>query len=348
MPNNARTDYFSGMLVLQNDLAHDQSGRQQADQTRVSDFYTNGVLKDPNGLSNFALTVDGTTNTLVNVGWGTAYANGHRIKIDSNIDYRVSNLTQTINGICTPYSSGNLGVPLSSYTAGQSNFFWAAYLETSNTTPTDISLVDASVHHPHKSDGYAIVVNTTNPPVLPTGFDNAVLLGTVFAQGSGQALLSSPNGICQTNEQFVSLSSKDSLVTANYQDQSVTPQKMSPIGNYTLQSACFTTLIASSNSTVPIIPLQPTSTASRRFAQYAGMGIADSQSVFRPVYDNDFFLAYIAIEGDIVGTITPVYDGLCNIIRINEVVDTYSVAHVFTYATQDGTSIVSAIQEQGL
>lgn len=350
MPNNKRWQSFSGEEVLVGDLEFQSGARQQAEGSLSSDIWQNGIIKDPTGISNFQITVDSTTNTLINIGGGTGNANGYRIAIDSNVTYLSTNPTFTINGVCAPQSSGNRGVPLVSYVAGQSNYVWATYLEASRTAPKVISLVDGSVHYPYKDDGYNIVVNTTNPPGNPNGLTNALFLGTVFGQGSSVALQSAPVGICQSGiQQFTTLIPKDSIITANYTDTSITPQKLKYAGqNFIFDGACFNTLVASCNITVPIKPLQPTSAASRRFAQYMGFGIAGSQTVFRPTYDNFYRIVNISIEGDIVGTITPVYDGLCNITSMQEVIDSYNVTHTFKYISQNGVSLVSAMQENGI
>lgn len=349
MSNKLRTDFFSGQLVLTEDMLHDQQGRMQADQTLMTDMWRDGIFRDPNGLSNFTIAVDGTTTSLINIGWGIGYSNGHRISIDANKDYNANAPFATTNGVCTPASSGNRGVPIASYVAGQSNFVWAQYLEQNRTNPTAVDLVVGDRHFPHVDDGYRIVINTTNPPGNLLGLTNAVYLGTVFGQGVGTALAASPVGICQTQITLSTLIPKDSLVTANYQNVSITPQKLKTAGEmFIFDGACFSTLIASCQANVSVQPFLPTGIASKRFSQYGSFGIATSKTVFRPSFDGNFNIINISLEGDVIGTITPQYDGLCNIVRIVEVVDSRTVSHDVTYKSQDGTSMILALTEGGI
>jgi len=225
---------------------------------------------------------------------------------------------------------------------------WLQYLEEVRTNPQRISAVDASKHYPHRDDGYRVVINTTNPPGNTEGISNSIFLGTVFGQGDSIALSAAPDGICQLQQEFVSLIPKDSIGTDSYQDGSVTPQKLQQGGNFSINSACFSTLIASSNAHVPLQPLHPTSSASRRYSQLTGFGIAGSKTAFRFSYDGDFNIRRIEIEGDNVGFVAPVYDGLCNITQLVESFDGQSMSHVFGYVSQDGTSLVNTVQENGV
>lgn len=348
MPNKRRTEYFEGHEILLEDLAHDQQGRQDSDYSLFKDLWTDGIIKDPNGLSNGDITVDGTTATLINIGWVTGYANGRRIAIDSNKDYDANAPFSTTNGICTPQSSGNRGVPLANYTRGQSNFIWAEFLEVLRTNPLAIASHDGAKHYPHADDGYRIRVTTTNPPGNPTGISNSIFLGTVFGQGASTSLVASPTGITDSGRQYAEIRAKDSVGTEDLKDGSVTPQKLASGLNFNVTSACFSTLVASSNVTVPIQPLEPTSAASKKFAQYAGFGIAVSKTVFRYTYDGFYRLIRVSVEGDSTGSITPTYDGLCNVTRLTETIDSRTVTHEFTWASQDGASLISATTENGV
>lgn len=219
---NAREVYFNGQEVLTDDLFFDQTARIDQDRFRSKDFWTDGVLKDPNGLSNMVVSVDATTNTLLDVSHGTAYSSGYRIAINNDLGYSPNFLTQTTNGICTPFSSGNHGVPLASYQLGQPNYVWARYVEQVSTGREEISFSDGSIHFPEDLDGYGIFVTTTNPPGNPIGLTNAVYLATVLGQGVGNPLIGAPNGLTDSQKVYSSLNiqlpaigNSGSLVLAN-------------------------------------------------------------------------------------------------------------------------------------
>lgn len=197
--------WFSGQEVLVEDMAFDQTARVQQDEVRTQDFWTDGIVKDPNGLSNFSVTVDALTQTLINVGHGTGYSSGNRIVIDSDSAYSASNLNFTTNGICTPRSSGNKAIPIADYTLNAANYIWAQYLQGVNTGRTAVSLVDGQVHYPQNVDAYNIAVTTVNPPGNLIGLTNAVYLATVYGQGAGNPLLSAPTGITDTQRAYVSI-----------------------------------------------------------------------------------------------------------------------------------------------
>lgn len=341
-------EWFGGQEVVTEDMGHAQDARRDAERGLVTDFWRSGIIKDPNGLSNFEVTVDSVTNTLINIGWGVGYANGFRLSIEADQRYYANNPFETTNGVCTQQSTGNRAVPLASYTSGQSNFVWLQYLEAVRSNPTEVSVADGSRHYPHRDAGYKVVVNTTNPPGNTTGITNSLYLATVFAQGASVALQGSPNGITDVSRSYMTLLPKDSVGTDALIDQSVTPQKLAFAGQYSLQSACFTFLQAASNTTIPLQPLLPTSAASKRFAQYAGFGIATTKTVFRPVYDGFLNIVSVSIEGDNIGFIVPIYDGLCNITSVMETIDGRCVFHNITYSSVDGTSLVSALQELGI
>ena len=198
-----RTRYFSGMQPLADDLSFDQDARGDHDHSLSYDFWTDGVLPDINGLSNMVVSVDGTTPTLCNVSEGTAYSQGSRISIVGSNAYNPSAPYNTVNGICVPQSTGNKGIVLADYTLGQPNYVWAKYLTEVGTGRTAVSFSDGTLHYPYESDGYQIVVNTTNPVGNNVGLTNAVYLGTVFGQGAGQPLLPSPVGITDIQKTFM-------------------------------------------------------------------------------------------------------------------------------------------------
>lgn len=202
---NAQTRYFSGQEVLVDDLSFDQNARQLEDQSRTSDFWTDGVLKDPTGLSNMSLAIDGTTATLINVSQGTAYASGQRISISYNQSYNPNFLSQTTNGVCTQASSGNRGIPLASYTLNQPNYVWAGYVRQISTARTAVSFADGSLHYPYEYDGYGVFVTTVNPPGNPSGITNSVFLGTVYGQGQGNNLVSTAAGLTDAGKVYTQI-----------------------------------------------------------------------------------------------------------------------------------------------
>lgn len=205
MTVNKQERYFEGQEVLVDDLGFDQNARIDQDRTRIFDFWTGGVISDPNGLSNMAVSVDAFTNTLIDVSQGVAYINGNRINIDTDIGFDPNALFFTTNGICTPRSSGNRGVPLASYGLGTPNYVWAQYQQTVGTGRTAVSLADGTIHYPNEFDGYAVVVTTSNYPGNTIGLSNAVYLATVLGQGVGNPLLGAPNGLTDSQKQFAKI-----------------------------------------------------------------------------------------------------------------------------------------------
>lgn len=343
-----REVYYDRQEVLLEDVNYDQAGRIADDSNRLQDHFSSGILKDPNGLSNFTVTVDGTTNTLVNVGIGKGYANGFRVAISSNQAYTASNPYTTTNGICTPQSTGNRGVPLVNYGLNAPNYIWVEYVNTVHTTPFSLDPIGGNQKYTEEDDGYRVYVSEVNPPGNPVGITNSVFVGKVLGQGSGNPLIGTPAGLTDVGREYVYLIPADSIGTDQLQDRSVTPQKVDFTGNFAFEGACFTTLIASSNTTIPIQPFLPTSAASKKFAQYAGFGIATSKTIFYPRYDGFDNIIDVQIRGDSFGLITPAYDGLCNIINIAEVIDSRTVSHHIEYTTVNGSSQIYSIEELGI
>lgn len=358
-------NWFSGQEILVEDLGHLNDGYQEGARGNVFDFWGPGIVKDPNGLSNMAVSVDALTASLINVGQGVAYVGGYRIAIERDAVYSAANPTQTTNGICTPQSTGNKAIPLASYAPGQSNFVWAQYLEVARTNPVEVSAYDGSKHYPFADHGYSILVNTTNPPGSTAGMTHAVYLATVFGQGNGNPLQAAPVGLCQSRAAYATVWPKDSVGTVNLQDKSVTPQKVDPAGSYTMNGLCVhavaadtvaaTTvtadglcarnMVGSVDIAVPVVPLRPTSAASRRFAQRTGFGIASSETLFSVQYDGNGNLSSVVLSGDNVGLITPTYDGSCNIITVSESIDGSVASHQVTYGVVGGDTVVTSVQE---
>ena len=202
---NNQTNWFNGFEILSGDLDFDQSGREQQDMFRTNDFWNDGVVRDPNGLSNMLVTVDALTATLINVSQGIAYSNGYRISIPFDRGFNPNFLTQTTNGICTQASSGNKAVPLASYVSGQPNYVWAQYVSQISTARTAISLATGQLSYPYIYDGYGIFVTTNNPPGNPSGLTNAVYLATVYGQGPSVSLQGAPNGLTDLSKVYASI-----------------------------------------------------------------------------------------------------------------------------------------------
>jgi hypothetical protein len=197
--------FYSGMEVLSDDMGFDQQSRIDQTQFRTSDFWNNGVLRDPNGLSNMSVSIDAITQTLINVSRGVAFANGYRISIDADQAFDPNFLSATTNGLCTPHSSGNKAVPLASYTLGAPNYIWAEFITQISTGRTSVSFIDGSLHYPDQYDGYGILVTTNNPPGNPTGITNSVFLGTVYGQGVGTPLVSTAAGLSDSGKVYASI-----------------------------------------------------------------------------------------------------------------------------------------------
>src|SRR5665213_2162411 len=197
--------WYSGQEILSGDMGFNDQGRISQDQVRTSDFWTNGVLKDPNGLSNLSLSVDAITSTCISVSQGVAFSNGYRISIDMDQAFDPNFLSATTNGICTQHSSGNKVVPLANYSLGTPNYVWAEYLTQISTARTSVSFIDGSIHYPDQYDGYGIIVTTNNPPGYSAGITNSVFLGTVYGQGIGQPLNGSANGLTDAGKVYANI-----------------------------------------------------------------------------------------------------------------------------------------------
>lgn len=198
---------FDGEQILVRDWAYLQRAKESAVKNRQQDFWTDGIVQD--GLSNFFLTIDGTTSTLLNVGAGVGYINGERVAISANQAYSAASPTATTNGICTPQSTGNRGVPLANYAAGVDNNIWIQYLQGLNTFPFDVHPITGTLQFPQATDAYRIVVNTTNGYGNTQGLTNALYLGKVAAQGVGVPLISS--GISYSNRRYAKLATTNGL-----------------------------------------------------------------------------------------------------------------------------------------
>ena len=338
MPNYRGVDWFNGQRVLEEDMGFAQESREKADASLFNDLWHGGIIKDPLGLSNFTVTPDATTQTLINIGWGTGYSpSGKRIAIDSHKDWTPTDPYFTTDGISTPQSTGSCGVPLETYDTGKPNFVWLEYLEAVRTAPKAISVVDGSQHFPYHDDGYKVVVNTTNPPHNPPG--DAIFLATVFGQGASVALQPAPNGLTDYGREYAG--------TSQLNNGSVTPPKMDLGAHYTLHSACFFDLQAGHDLAVPLIPLKPTSAASRNFVEMANVGAAVSNSTYNLAYDGTGKLAFATISGENIGGFFPVYDGLCNIIQVYEFFNGNNVSHQINYIDVNGSPFVASVVENG-
>jgi len=197
-----KTNYFDRQEVLLGDLNHDQEGRIESHRNSIRDHWSNGIISDPNGLSNLAVTIDGTTATLLNVSHGSAYANGRRLSISSNKTFGSSEPFATTDGICTPQSTGNRAIPLVDYTNQTWNHIWLEYLNKVNTSPFTLDPIVGTKKFTEEDDGYRVYVSTNNYPGNPEGITDSVYLGSVKALGSSVALESGPTGLTSIQAPF--------------------------------------------------------------------------------------------------------------------------------------------------
>jgi len=175
---------------------------QQAVKERLTDYVDNGIVHQEAGSTfEFALTPNTLDNTKIDVSLGTAYFSGERIFVDANVLYDPTNpyKTDLSSGKPTPQSTGNISVSLANYTLGTVNYFWIQYLQTIDISQIAIHPITAEKFFTRQTDGYWIIVSTTNNPIsLPLA--NSVYLGSVTAQGTGNPL--TPSHISLVNRTF--------------------------------------------------------------------------------------------------------------------------------------------------
>ena len=161
---------------------------------RESDTFKNGVCA--NDLNNMAIVGKDLDPTLtdffhVEVQTGIAYVSGQRIPLldSSLITYNAANPTQTTfdgvsMNVLTPQSTGSFNIPL---TSGFINYIFIGYLNTVDITAFTLNDITLAKQFYKQTDGYQIVVNTTNINLDPTTY---ILLGQVDLSGSNQAVSS--------------------------------------------------------------------------------------------------------------------------------------------------------------
>jgi hypothetical protein len=213
--------WFSGQRVLEDHMVFEQSGRISSENSRMTDLWSNGTIK---GLySNLNVSIDGITSTLLNVGQGIGYANGNRIAITSDSIYDGTKPSTTTGGVSTPQSTGNRAIGLADYTPGTFNYIWAEYLETIDPNTVTINPADGTAHYIDASDGYQIVVTTTNPPNNPVGITNGLFLGRVTANGTGVAI----TGLTDLGSRlYMQLYAIDAITSSSIADNSISTSKI--------------------------------------------------------------------------------------------------------------------------
>lgn len=223
--------WFSGQRVLEDHMVFETDSRIDSENNRITDLWTDGIIKGK--LDTFTVSVDGLTPTLINVGRGIGYAGGERVAIETNSTYNGSNPSKTVGGISTPQSTGNRGVGLQNYSAGVFNYVWVEYLEQLDPTVLTINPATGEKHYIQASDGYQVVVSTSNPPGNPDGITNGLFLGRVTAHGVGIAV----DGVTDLSSRtYMQLSAQDG-VTALALKGPITDTQHGSRGNGSLHTA---------------------------------------------------------------------------------------------------------------
>ena len=152
--------FQNGQPILTNDLLNSQGDLEDSLTKRFTDSFSPGILEG--SLNQFAVTINASNSTLINVATGVAYDSlGNRISITSATDVYVAPyvvgpietsgipftdgvpngpLTTTNNGIggytSTPQNSGCYGIPLFPQPTPTPAYFyvWIGYLQTTDPT----------------------------------------------------------------------------------------------------------------------------------------------------------------------------------------------------------------------
>lgn len=313
---------FDGEEILERDWAYLQSGKEGAIKKREQDFWTDGILKD--GISNFFITVDGTTTSLINVGVGAGYISGERMGISSNQTYNASAPFTTTDGICTPQSTGNRGIPLSSYTLGTDNYVWLEYLQGLNTFPFAIHPITSQKFFPQANDSYRIVVNTTNDYANQQGLTNALFLGSVTAQGVGNPL--SNNDIDYTGRRYTGVAPTLEGLCLDGRGLFVTTGAV----NASLQGGCFGTLLVRDTKTNKMAPFGKGGIQGFRYRHPKLIWNGPTSVEIEPNTDGLCESTVMFYDGEVRTVAENIINGLCN----HRLFKTYTTAQ-FTAGTEN-------------
>lgn len=213
--------WFDGQRVLTDSMEFEQDARVNSTKKRLSDIWSDGTVK---GLyDGFAVSIDSITNTYLNVGKGVGYKSGERIIIDTDAVFDPTKPQTITQGVLTPQSTGNRAVTLADYSAGVDNYIWVEYLGVINNSSVTINPADGTTHYVEQSDGYQIVVTTTNPPNNPLGITYGLFLGRVTANGAGSAITGLTDLL---SRQYLQLSVLDGITSLGIQDGAITTGKL--------------------------------------------------------------------------------------------------------------------------
>jgi len=210
--------FITNQEVLIEDLNFIQQSKGTEILNRITDVYQNGInfLRSADKTGEFKIIVNGSDTTKIDIGYGTAYnTDGERAEILSSesitydpFPWTNSILKQDVQSPPedTPYSTGNIHIPLKDYTLDVVNFIFIDYYQTievisgipdwsAPNSKTALDTETAKIKYPYKRNGYRIIVEVlANVTVDSDGYvthntyAKAVYLGKVTANGPSVVL----------------------------------------------------------------------------------------------------------------------------------------------------------------
>lgn len=183
-----RVDAFNGMDVLVEDMEHLQLTKEEMSIERNQDYFSPGIVF-LDGVTNFGLSVDGITTSLINISIpSVAYdPDGERIVIDSNLSFDASRPFQELTYGSAPESTGNVGIPLVDYADGVTNYFWVNYLDAIDPDYISADVLGSGPKYTKQISGYRVTVDKHQPTIGIS--DSSIYIGKVIANGVGVAPL---------------------------------------------------------------------------------------------------------------------------------------------------------------
>ena len=210
--SRARLNYFDGMDVIEEHIEFAQEKDIDHRKTSKSDMFFSGILKD--GISNFWISYNALTNTLIDVSEGVAWKNGMRISIDTDADYDEDSHAFLVDGVCVPFSSGNTSISLKNYSVGAENNVWIEYLETLDNVFA-IHPITGVKEYIQVQDGYKIRVLEGNEwgsgASNKEGITNGIWLGQVTGAGAGVQ----PTGLTDMPREYLHMITMDAITSLN-------------------------------------------------------------------------------------------------------------------------------------